>query len=404
MRILHLSWEYPPVVYGGLGRHVHALAEHQAALGHDVVVLTQSAARRPTDAVVNGVRVVRVAPDPPNVHRWQDDFLAWTFGFNVALARAVPRLAESWRPDVLHAHDWLVAQAGVLSQEALTLPLVVTFHATENGRQRGELASDFSRAVDSTERWLTRQADARIVCSAFMREEVHRQFGRSLSVSVIPNGIDPQQWHVSPAARARARAEHGHPLVVYTGRLEREKGVQTLIDATRRVQRRVEGVRVVITGAGGAAERLQSQVRRRRLHESVAFAGWVSERELRALVAAADVAVVPSLYEPFGFVALEATALGTPLVVSDVGGLAEIVDNGRTGLTFRPGDAAQLATALIETLTDPVAAQARVRRARAELEPRFGWDSIARQTVDVYERAGAHLPRRTRPQARRAGS
>ncbi len=384
MRVVHLSWEYPPVVYGGLGRHVHALAEQQAAQGHEVVVITQHADRTPADRVVNGVRVIRVRNDPPHVASWQDDFLGWTFGFNVAVARATQRLVRDWRPDVLHGHDWLIAHAGVLAQEALDLPLVITIHATEDGRQGGELTTDFSRAVDSTERWMAQSADAVIVCSDAMRREVHRLFGRRLPVAVIPNGLDPRQWRVSTAARARARQRYGQPLVVYTGRLEREKGVQTLIDALPRVRRAVPGTHAVITGTGAAEPWLRSRVARRRLDADVTFAGWVSERDLRALVAAADAAVVPSLYEPFGFVALEATALGAPVVVAGVGGLAEIVDDGRTGLTFPPGDAGALADALIETLLHPDRSADRVEVARAELVERYGWAGIAERTVAVY--------------------
>jgi glycogen(starch) synthase len=402
VRILHLSWEYPPVVYGGLGRHVHALAEHQAALGHEVVVLTQAAPRVRADEVVNGVRVIRVNPDPPNNQRWQEDFLAWAFGFNVALARAVPRLASSWRPDVLHGHDWLVAQAAVIGTEVTGIPLTITFHATEHGRQGGELSTAFSQAVDATERWMAAAADGIIVCSSAMSEEVRRIFGRTLPVTVIPNGIDPGHWHVSPAARARVRRRYGTPLVVYTGRLEREKGVQTLIAAVGRMRRSIPAVRAVITGTGGAEDWLRAQVRRQRLSTHVAFAGWVNERDLRSLVAAADVAVVPSLYEPFGFVALEASALGTPVVASEVGGLAEIVDDGRTGLTFPAGDASALAAALIATVSDPDAAAARVSAAQEELLQRYGWDGIARRTVEAYALAGAESTSSSRSRGRRA--
>ena len=142
MRILHLSWEYPPVMYGGLGRHVHALAENQAARGDEVVVITQAATGHAADDVVNGVRVIRVARDAPDVSDWRDRFIEWTFGFNVAVARAGIALAREWRPDVVHGHDWLVAQAAVLIQEAALVPFVLTVHATESGRQGGSLASD----------------------------------------------------------------------------------------------------------------------------------------------------------------------------------------------------------------------------------------------------------------------
>ena len=175
MRILHLSWEYPPVMYGGLGRHVHALAETQAARGDDVVVITQAASGYAADDVVNGVRVIRVTRDAPDVADWRERFIEWTFGFNVAVARAGIALARDWRPDVVHGHDWLVAQAAVLVQEAARVPFVLTVHATESGRQSGILTTDLSRDIDSTEDWAVRHADAVIVCSEFMRDRGARR-------------------------------------------------------------------------------------------------------------------------------------------------------------------------------------------------------------------------------------
>ena len=338
MRILHLSWEYPPVMYGGLGRHVHALAETQAARGDEVVVITQAATGHAADDVVNGVRVIRVARDAPDVADWRERFIEWTFGFNVAVARAGIALAREWRPDVVHGHDWLVAQAAVLVQESAQVPFVLTVHATEAGRQGGVLTTDLSRDIDSTEDWGVRHADAVIVCSDFMRDEVATLFGREAAgIAVIPNGIDPAEWRTTDARRRTMRRRYGTPLVVYAGRLEVEKGVQTLIDAMPVLRRSVPGARAVVIGEGGAARDLRAHARRRRLGDVVTFLGYVSETDLRALVGAADVAVVPSLYEPFGFVALEAIVLGAPLVVARTGGLATIVDDGPDRMAVRAG-------------------------------------------------------------------
>jgi glycogen(starch) synthase len=206
-------------------------------------------------------------------------------------------------------------------------------------------------------------------------------------VTVIPNGIDPSQWRVPAARRARLRRELGTPLVVYAGRLEAEKGVQTLIDAVPRLRRRIPGVRVVVIGQGTIADELRQRARTRRAGGAVTFAGWVPEDQLRAIVSAADVAVVPSLYEPFGFVALEAIALGAPLAVARTGGLADIVDDGRTGRSFTPGDPARLADVLAEVLSHPRASRRLAEAARAGLEERFGWPDIAARTADVYAAA-----------------
>jgi glycogen(starch) synthase len=385
MRVLHLSWEYPPVMYGGLGRHVHALAETQAARGDEVVVITQSEPGYPHDEVVGGVRVLRVERDAPSIPDWHSRFIEWTFGFNVAVARAGIALGHEWRPDVVHGHDWLVGQAAVLVCEALDLPFVLTVHATESGRMGGVLLSDQSWAIDSTEQWTVSLADAVIVCSEYMRNEVVTLFEPDeATVTVIANGIDPSDWTTTDARRRTMRRRYGTPLVVFAGRLEAEKGAQTLIEAMPALRRRVPDAQAVIIGTGGTEADLRARVRRRRLSEAVQFAGYVSDQDLRATVAAADVAVVPSLYEPFGFVALEAMVLGAPLVVARTGGLAEIVDEGRTGWQFTPGDPASLAATIEEVLADPKQARVRVAAAKEAVVERYGWSHIADRTDSVY--------------------
>jgi glycogen(starch) synthase len=388
VRILHLSWEYPPVMYGGLGRHVHALAETQAAMGDDVVVMSQSAEGAADDEILNGVRVIRVAPSAPNVPFDPTNLIGWVSGFNVALTRAGLSLMREWMPDVVHGHDWLVAQSAVILRDAAGPALVVTIHATEAGRHLGWLPTDVSRAVHSVEHWVTHEATRVIACSEHMRWEVQRLFDPAKGKTVvIPNGIDPDQWVVSSSRRARARKAYGTPLVVFAGRLEWEKGVHTLLEATSRLRRRVPGVRVVIAGRGGAEEALQRTAREKRLGRAVTFTGWMPEPDLRALIAAADAIVVPSIYEPFGIVALEAATLRTPLVVSRTGGLAELVEDGRTGWTFATGDATGLAAAVESALTDRAAARRYTAAARAAVLERHGWPAIAARTRLLYRDA-----------------
>lgn len=396
MRILHLSWEYPPVVYGGLGRHVHALAETQAAQGHDVVVLTQSPGGegRETDAEVNGVRILRVRPTAPGDVDWREDFQLWAFGFNTAVARTGIALGRSWRPQVIHAHDWLIGQAAVLLREVWQVPVVLTVHATEAGRTGGVIETPLSVAIHDSEAWTVAEADRVIVCSDAMQDEVVSLFGvEATEVSVIPNGIDPDRWRV-PHESARDEAWlAGGSAVVFIGRLEEEKGVRTLLDAMPDVHRALPSARLLIVGEGGAGEGFRSHARQIGLSEDVVrFAGHVSEGDLRRLGAAAGVAVVPSWYEPFGFVALEAAVLGAPLVVSGVGGLATIVEDGRTGLVVPPGDAEALGSAIVATLIDPDAAHRRAEEARTAVIERYSWPSIAARVVDVCRAAAEGSP------------
>jgi glycogen synthase len=388
VRILQLSWEYPPLVYGGLGRHVHALTQAQAALGHDVTVLTQAVAGSPGDERVGGVRVLRVPLDPPAVP--DGDLFAWVLALGHALGRAGVRHGDELLPDVVHAHDWVTCHAATALKEALDVPLVATVHATEAGRHQGWLPSPLSQAIHGSEWWLTYEARRVITCSAAMRWEVTRLFDLPPDkVDVIPNGIELDQWGARgrPVAAARAKYAGDGPLLVFAGRLEWEKGVQTLLGALPRLRRRHPGLRLVVAGQGTYGEELRQVARSKRLGAAVTFAGFLPDAELAALVAGADVAVVPSLYEPFGLVALEAAALGTALVVADTGGLSELVEPGVTGLRFAAGDPVALADAVSAVLGDHLLARRLTRAARARVARDHGWPELADRTVTTYERA-----------------
>jgi glycogen(starch) synthase len=175
--------------------------------------------------------------------------------------------------------------------------------------------------------------------------------------------------------------------VIFLGRLEWEKGVHTLLDALPALRSRFPALRLVVAGRGSMTEQLQAQADRLGVAHAVRFTGWIPEDELHALVAGSDAAVVPSIYEPFGLVALEAAALGTPLVVSATGGLAEFVVPGETGWRFPPGDPAGLAEALTAALTRPQTARRQAATALARLRADHGWDRIAERTAHAYLRA-----------------
>src|SRR4051794_4373764 len=244
-----VSWEYPPLVVGGLGRHVEALARQLAHDGHDVRVVTRGDAASGRTDVVAGVRVIRAAADPIAIDFTTETLLAWSQAFEHALLRAALPAVKRWRPDVVHAHDWLVAQSAITLAETTGAPLVATLHATEAGRHQGWLPQPLNRAIDSVERWLAQRAAAVITCSTGMHDEVTRLFGLDATrVSVVPNGIDALRWRPDAAAVrvARERYRGGGPLIVYAGRLVHEKGVQTLLAGGRALRDAHPGLRVAI--------------------------------------------------------------------------------------------------------------------------------------------------------------
>jgi glycogen synthase len=391
-----VSWEYPPVVVGGLGRHVHAIATELAAVGHDVVVLSRrpagsDAATHPTrDERVDGVRVLHVAEDPAHLE-FERDLVAWTLAMGHALLRCALVRLSPWRPDVVHAHDWLVAHPAIALADVLGVPLVATLHATEAGRHAGWLSTRLNRQVHSVEWWLANRADAVITCSRAMRAEVAELFDLDPApISVLHNGIAARRWRVGTArvAAARARcAPRGERTLLYFGRLEYEKGAHDLLAALPRIRRRHPGTRLLLAGEGTQRAVLEERARAHRVRRSVSFLGYLPDDDLAALLAAVDAVVLPSRYEPFGIVALEAAAAGAPLVASTAGGLGEVVLDGETGLSFEPGDVVGLAAAVGAVLDDPAAAARRAVAARARLASDFDWATIAAATADVYATA-----------------
>ncbi|GED98359.1 glycosyltransferase family 4 protein [Gordonia crocea] len=391
MKLLLVSWEYPPVVVGGLGRHVHNLAVELAKIGHDVVVLT----RRPTgsDATTHpttlttaeGVRVIAAAEDPPEFD-FGADMMPWTLAMGHAMIRAGLRLlrddgtGEAWTPDVVHAHDWLVAHPAIALAEFFDVPLVATIHATEAGRHSGWVAAKTNRQVHSVEWWLAREADALVTCSTSMRDEVSRLFGPELAeIQVIHNGIAVQEWPHSPRAVAEGPAE-----LLFAGRLEYEKGVQDLLAALPRIRRTHPGTTLTIAGSGTQQDWLEELTRKHRVVGAVRFLGAVDRSQLIELMHRCSAIVLPSRYEPFGIVALEAAATGIPLVTSTAGGLGEAVTDSITGMTFPPADVTALAAAVRATLDDPAAAEVRAQRAYARLTEEFSWRTVAERTAGVY--------------------
>jgi glycogen(starch) synthase len=389
MKVLMVSWEYPPVVVGGLGRHVYNLATALAAAGHEVVVLsrrptgTDPSTHPSTDETAEGVRVVAAAQDPHEFD-FGRDMMAWTMAMGHSMVReglAIKgRRNRPWRPDVVHAHDWLVAHPAIALAEFFDVPLVSTIHATEAGRHSGWVSGAISRQVHAVESWLVHESDSLITCSASMGDEITELFGPALADSrVIRNGIDAALW---PFARRRPRQGPAH--LMYLGRLEYEKGVHDLIAALPRIRRTHPGTTLSIAGTGTQQKWLAEEARKHKVLKATTFVGHLDHDELVQMLHTADAAVLPSHYEPFGIVALEAAATGVPLVTSNVGGLGEAVINGKTGMSFAPRDIAGIATAVRTVLDDPDAAQRMAVAARDRLTSDFDWHTVADETAQVY--------------------
>ena len=383
MRVAMVSWEYPPLVVGGISPHLEGLSRALVAAGHDVAVLTLHHNDAPEDAVVDGVRVLRARIELPWIP--EDNFLARMASANHHIVQLRTKLMPWW-PDLVHAHDWLVAWAGDTLRDLWGVPMVATVHATERGRNGGHVPPGQPAAISAAEWWLTYQARQVIACSQFMVDEVVDAFAVPRDkVSMVPNGVDADIW--APVGQSSSGNGDGDgPLVVAWGRVVHEKGFQTLIDAAARLRSEVPGLRVVIAGRGPYLDELRQIAHRSGVDGTVSFAGFVPDAELRALLHQARAVVIPSYYEPFGIVALEALASGAPLVAARSGGLAEILGGTEAAQLFPAGDAAGLADCLRRVLGDAALAARSQAAGDALVRGQYAWPAIAEQTVAVYER------------------
>jgi glycogen synthase len=389
MRVLLLSWEYPPRIIGGLGRHVYHLATSLAEQGIKVHVVTKDHPGAPEYEESEGVHIYRVVNYPPDIP--QEEWVPWTLQFNVALLeKSVALINELKNVNVIHAHDWLVAHAAASLKHAYKIPLVATVHATEYGRHQGHLPGPMNKLIHQIEWWLTFESARTICCSQYMMEQITDIFELPADkVEVIPNGIDHESFKrdVSVDLYRKKYVPPGDKLVFFVGRLVYEKGVQTVIEAMPLILNKIPNVTFVVAGSGPHLNELKSLVSAFDLHDKVKFTGHMDTDGLCAFYRSADLTVVPSLYEPFGMVVLESMAMGTPTIVADTGGLSEIVVHEETGLKFEPGDPDSLADAMLRVLSDSKLASRITADAMAYMGDTYNWDRIARQTLEVYRRA-----------------
>jgi glycosyltransferase involved in cell wall biosynthesis len=224
-----------------------------------------------------------------------------------------------------------------------------------------------------------------------MQHEVESVFHTpSDKIDVVPNGVDTTPFDVldghEPSAFRRQFALDEEEIIFYVGRVVQEKGVHLLVEALPKILARRPNAKLVVAGTGGSLDPARERAAELGLGDKALFTGFISDDDRNRLFRAADVAVFPSLYEPFGIVALEAMAARTPVVVANVGGLGEVVRNHETGLLIYPDDVDSLVWGVLHTLDHPEWARQRVENAYRVVRERFGWQTIAASTVAIYRR------------------
>ncbi|SJZ41940.1 glycosyltransferase family 4 protein [Selenihalanaerobacter shriftii] len=381
MKVLMVSWEYPPISVGGLASHVNDLSTVLVEEGVEIHLVTQGGEEADRYEQEEGVNVYRV--NKPEIST--PDFLTWVMLVNFNLLEVANSLLDEYEFNLIHTHDWLVGFTGKSLKYSHHLPLVATIHATESGRNNG-IYNSHQKYINDVEWLIGYEAWRLICCSQYMKEEIHGLFQTPKDkIDVINNGVDLDTFDdVEVPMDFKEKYTNGN-LIFFIGRIVREKGVQVLLEAAPKILSATPDTQFVIAGKGPMLDELKSQVYNFGIADNVTFTGYISEEEKERLYQVADVAVFPSLYEPFGIVALEAMASKTPVVVSGVGGLDEIIEDGRDGLKALPGNANSLAEKIIKLLTDQDYANSLQKTGYRKAVEDYSWQGIARKTKEVYQ-------------------
>lgn len=387
MKILMLTWEYPPRVVGGISKVVYDLSHKMVKEGNEVTVVTY----KDGDNVKyyendKGVEVYRV----DNYMIRANNFIDWIMQLNFnMITKANEIINKNGKFDVIHAHDWLVAYSAKSIKESYNIPLISTIHATESGRNSG-IHDETQRYINDSEWMLTYESSEVIVNSNYMKNEVQRLFGLPYDkINVIPNGVNLQLFsnvNVDYDFR-RQYAMDNEKIILYVGRLVYEKGIQNLIAAMPKILDRYHDSKLIICGRGGMIDELREQVKYLGIDNKVYFAGYCDSKKMQKMYKCADVAVFPSTYEPFGIVAIESMLSGTPTIVSDVGGLNEIVEHGVTGMKSYAGNANSIADSVLALLFDPKLCANISQNAIKKVKENYNWAKITDNTYYVYQLA-----------------
>jgi len=384
LTVMMLTWEFPPRIIGGISPHVYHLSKSLAKNGVKVYIVTCDFPGAPQHEVIDDVEIFRIDsyknPSP--------DFATWVYLMNINMQKEAAALMNSLneKVDIFHAHDWLVANAGIGLKHVFRKPFLATIHSTEVGRRDG-IHYDYERMIHETEAWLTYEAWKVICCSNYMVSHVLWAFGvPEDKLVMIPNGVNAQEYSKNSDLNQFRRkfALPNEKIALYVGRLVYEKGIHVFVNAIPKVLERVNA-KFIIVGNGYMKEPLSNLVKNIGLAHKVMFTGFVDDETLRNLQKCADVSVIPSLFEPFGIVALEAMAAKSPAVVSDTGGLAEIIEHDMTGVKAYPDNPDSLAWGITKVLLDGNYAETIRNNAYRKVQEKYNWDKISQQTKAVYE-------------------
>jgi glycosyltransferase involved in cell wall biosynthesis len=411
MKMAVLVWEYPPKIVGGLGTYAAEITRKFVLMDNDVTVFTMNddAGNLPTREIWRGIEIHRplhidISDSLPDVIA--EDIRKWGRGLQLfskilvynylSASKLVNELIrkESIKYDIVVAHDWLSAMAGITVKKEVKLPFAFHVHSTEKGRTLG----NGSDVVSNIELHAAKAADMLVTVSYAMKEELTMLGFPKDKIQVCYNGVDAQKYdpkEVSDQQIRKIRDAYGvkddECMILFIGRLVGVKGVDKLIMAMPHILQKIPKAKLIILGLGDLQEYLTNLVGHMRLGNCVKFRFEFLPEEERVLhYAACDVAVFPSLYEPFGIVALEAMSMERPVVVGAAGisGMREIVipsGDEQCGYHIDPNSPADIAWGVTSTLENMDKKKWLGKNGRRRVLNEFTWDKIAEGTLGLYE-------------------
>ena len=393
---------YPRFPGDNTGSFMEPIAQGLAARGHDVHVVAPWHPRITRTDRDGGVRY--------HFYRYAPEWFPQTFGYAGALKadvhlrlsavlatplavaagiRTARRVARAVGATVLHGH-WVVPGGFMVRMAGLApLPVVISLHGSD------VYVAERHAPVGAAARWAFRGAAWVTACSADLRDRAVALGANAARCDVLPYGVDARRFAPAPEARVACRAQLGvdpsTPIVFTAGRLVRKKGLEYLVDGTVPLARRWPSLRVVIAGGGDLEDELRARARHAGVAGHVVFLGPISQADMPRWLAAADVVAVPSVRDDAGNVdglpnvVMETLASGTPLVATPAGGIASVVEDGRTGRLVPERDAEALARAIGSVLADPASARDLGRAARQLVNDRYTWEHVAERFEHIFD-------------------
>jgi len=410
MKIAHFTWEYPPVLFGGLGTFATEITQKQASLGHKVTVFSLNENNALTTyEKINGVDVYRPKTlDLTETFRlfttyelksWGPNFkfFADVISYNTMSASQMVNVlvrTEGKNFDIIDAHDWLGIMGGIIAKKELKLPLMFHVHSTEVGRSVGR----GSHTIKDIEYEGGQVADCVITVSFAMKDELEKLGFPPDKIRVCWNGVDPKKYDPSKVTleeRCKLRRDYGindtDNMIFFIGRLVTVKGVDKLVKAMPCVLNDFPNAKLVILGIGDMEWNLKDTAKNLGIQDKVIFrTEFISESERIKHYAASDCVVLPSIYEPFGIVCTESMSMGKPTVVGARGtnGFREqILSSGekQNGYHINPYDPQDIAWGIKQVLQDKKRAELMGQNARKRVLEMFSWDKVTQRILNIYQ-------------------